>query len=115
MHIDRFRFGRVRIDGEVFTRDLLIVGGVVHCPWWRRAGGHVFAPDDLEPIINAAPDVVCLGTGAIGMVTVADATIAAFEAVQTEVVIGRTGAVIETFNRLDAAGSNVAAAFHLTC
>jgi len=49
------------------------------------------------------------------MVTVADATIAAFEAVQTEVVIGRTGAVIETFNRLDAAGSNVAAAFHLTC
>jgi hypothetical protein len=115
MHIDRFRFGSIRIDGVEYTQDVIILGGVVSCPWWRKAGGHVFAPGDLRSLIDAAPDVVCLGTGAVGMVTVEDAAEAAFEAVGTEVIIDRTGSIIETFNRLSADGRNVAAALHLTC
>ena len=113
--IYRFRFGGVRIDGVSYSKDLIIVGGVVHCPWWRTAGGHVFAPVDLANIIEAAPEVVCLGTGAIGMVKVEEATIEAFETAGTRVIIDRTGAVIEEFNRLSAGGENVAAALHLTC
>lgn len=115
MHIDRFRFGSIRIDGVDYTKDVLIVGGVVHSPWWRSAGGHVFAPSDLANLIDAAPDVVCLGTGAVGMVRVEDATIRAFEAAGTEVVIDRTGPVIEVFNRLAAERRDVGAALHLTC
>ena len=115
MHIDRFRFGSVRIDGVDYRKDLVILGGVVHCPWWRTAGGHVFAAADLANVVDAAPDAVCLGTGAIGMVEVEDALIAAFEDVGTEVFIDRTAAVIEDFNRLTDEGRNVAAALHLTC
>ena len=115
MHIDHFRFGNVRIDGMDYSKDVIIVGGVVHSPWWRTAGGHVFAPIDLANIIEAAPKTVCLGTGAVGMVKVDDATIKAFEAIGTEIVIDRTGRVIEEFNRLTAEGRNVAAALHLTC
>jgi hypothetical protein len=115
MHIDRFRFGSVRIDGVDYTRDLVILGGVVQSPWMRRAGGHVFAPVDLANVIDAAPEVVCLGTGAVGMVTVETATIDAFEAVGTEVVVDRTGRIIAVFNRLVGEGRDVAAALHLTC
>jgi len=115
MHIDRFRFGSVRIDGTDYTQDLIILGGVVQSPWRREAGGHIFAPADLSKIIDAAPDVVCLGTGAVGMVTIEEATITAFEAVGTEVIVDRTGKIIEVFNTLVAEGRNVAAALHLTC
>jgi len=115
MHIDRFRFGSVRIDGVDYSEDVIIVGGVVHSPWWRTAGGHVFAPVDLANIIEAAPGIMCLGTGAVGMVTVGDETIKAFEAVGTEVIVDRTGPVIEIFNTLVADGRDVAAALHLTC
>lgn len=115
MHIDRFRFGSVRIDGVDYTKDVVILGGVVQSPWHRSAGGHVFAPVDLANLIEAAPDAVCLGTGAIGMAKVENATIESFETVGTEVIIDRTGPVIEVFNRLSAEGRNVAAALHLTC
>ena len=115
MHIDRFRFGSVRIDGVDYTKDLVILGGVVRSPWRRTAGGHVFAPVDLANLNGAAPSVVCLGTGAIGMVKVEIATIEAFEAAGTEVIIDRTGTVIESFNRLSTEGRDVAAALHLTC
>lgn len=115
MRIDRFRFGSVRIDGVDYTHDLVILGGVVQSPWVRQAGGHVFAPVDLAKLIDAAPEVVCLGTGAVGMVTVEAATIDAFEAAGTEVIVDRTGKVIEVFNRLVGEGRDVAAALHLTC
>jgi hypothetical protein len=115
VRIDRFRFGSVRIDGVHYSEDLVILGGVVHSPWWRTAGGHVFAPNDLANVIEAAPEVVCLGTGAVGMVKVEEATIEAFRKAGTRVVIDRTGAVVEIFNRLVAEGREVAAALHLTC
>ncbi len=108
MRIDHYRFGNVRIDGVTYSKDVIIVGGVVHSPWWRTAGSHA-------NIIEAAPDIVCLGTGAIGMVTVEEETIAAFERIGTEVVVDRTGRVIEAFNRFSAEGRNLAAALHLTC
>jgi hypothetical protein len=115
VRIDHYRFGTLRIDGVAYSKDMIIVGGVVHSPWRRTAGSHVFAPVDLVNIIEAAPDIVCLGTGAVGMVTVEDETIAAFEKIGTEVVIDRTGRVVEAFNRFSAEGRNVAAALHLMC
>lgn len=115
MRIDRFRFGSVRIDGVDYTHDLIILGGVVQSPWVRTAGGHVFAPVDLAKLIDAAPEFVCLGTGAVGMVTIETATFEAFESAGTEVVVDRTGKVIEIFNALVGEGRDVAAALHLTC
>ena len=115
MRIDHFRFGNVRIDGVAYSEDMIIVGGVVRSPWWRTAGNHIFAPVDLANIIEAAPEIVCLGTGAIGMATIEEETIAAFERIGAEVVVDRIGRVIEAFNRFSAEGRDVAAALHLTC
>jgi hypothetical protein len=115
MQIEHYSFGRIRIDGQDYDKDVLIVGGVVHSPWWRDAGGHVFAPQDLGMLIEAAPEVVCLGTGSFGRVKVLDETLQAFADAGTRVVQGRTDQVVEELNRLAAEGRDVAGALHLTC
>jgi hypothetical protein len=115
MRIDSYNFGRIRIDGADYGKDLIILDGQVHSPWWREAGGHLFAPADLQLVIAAAPEVVCLGTGYFGRVRIDEATMAAFAESGTEVVVDRTGAIVERFNRLVDADRDVAAALHLTC
>lgn len=115
MHIEDYGFGRIRIDDVSYTKDVIILHREVVSPWWREAGGHVFAAEDLTAVIEAAPEVVCLGTGAFGRVTVEPATLEAFARRGTEVVQLRTGRAVEEFNRLVADGRDVAAALHLTC
>ena len=115
MHIDSYSFGRICIDGVDYGMDVIILGGDVHSPWWREAGSHVFARNDLHTVIAAAPEVVCLGTGYFGLVRVDEATLAALSDAGTEVVMDRTGPVVERFNQLVDDGRGVAAALHLTC
>jgi hypothetical protein len=115
MHIDSYGFGRIRIDGADYEQDVLLVRERVLSPWWREAGGHVYAPEDLEPLITLAPEVVCLGTGYFGRVTVQEATVEAFRVAGSQVVVARTGRVVEEYNRLVEEGCDAAAALHLTC
>ena len=115
MRIDSYGFGRIRIDGVGYTKDVIILRGETHSPWWRGAGGHVFAPGDLAMVVEAAPEVVCLGTGAFGRVRVEPTALEAFAHCGTEVVQHRTARAVEEFNRLVAEGRDVAAALHLTC
>ena len=115
MHIDSYGFGRIRIDGVDYSDDVVIHHGRVHAPWWRQGGGHRFAPADLEMVISDPPEVVCLGTGAMGRVRVDEETLAALAHAGIEVVVDRTGLAVERFNRLVEAGRDAAAALHLTC
>ena len=87
MHIDSYTFGCIRIDGIDYSKDVIIAGGEVRSQWWRDAGSHVFVPSDLQTVISAKPDVVCLGTGNYGRVKVEDATLEALRAAGSEVVV----------------------------
>jgi hypothetical protein len=115
VHIDSYAFGRITIDGHEYGSDLIILDGTVRAPWWRQAGGHVFAPEDLAEVIGAAPEVVLLGTGYLGMVQVRAETVAALEAAGATVVADRTGRIVDEFNRIAGEGRDVAACLHLTC
>ena len=115
MHIDSYSFGRIRIDGIDYSKDVILLRGEVRSPWWRAAGGHVFAPTDLEGVVAAAPEIVVLGTGYFGRVKVLDETLTAFADAGSEVVVERTGNAVKSFNRLAAEGRDVTAALHLTC
>jgi len=115
MRIDSYSFGRIRVDGVDYTKDVIILRGEVISPWWRDAGGHVFAPGDLGVVVEAAPAVMCLGTGAFGRVRVEPATLEALARCGTEVIQHRTARAVEAFNRLAADDRDVAAALHLTC
>jgi hypothetical protein len=115
MHIDAYDFGRIEIDGQIYTKDLLIVRGEVRSPWWREAGGHVYAPRDLGDLIEAAPELVVLGTGYHGSVQVTGETREVFERMGSTVVELPTAGAVDEINRAAAAGRDLAAALHLTC
>jgi hypothetical protein len=115
MHIDKYAFGHIRVDGRDYSRDVILLGGEVKGPWWREAGGHVYAKQDLAEVLAAAPEVVVLGTGYFGRVKVLDETLEALAESGSEIVVERTGGAVEAYNRFVAEGRDVAAALHLTC
>ena len=115
MHIDSYSFGSIQIDGKNYASDVVLLGGDVKSPWWREAGGHVYAVEDFEDVVAAAPDVVVLGTGYFGRVKVLDETLTALAEAGSEIVVEKTGGAVECFNRSAEEGRDVAAALHLTC
>lgn len=115
MFIESYSFGLIRIDGMDYRKDVIVLGDEILSPWWREAGGHVFAPEDLQVLISAAPPVVCLGTGYWGKVKVEQSTLEALTNVGSKVFVERTPAAVDEFNRISRSGDDVAAALHLTC
>jgi hypothetical protein len=115
MQIESYSFGTIRIDGRVYSTDVVLLGDDVKNPWWREAGGHVYAVEDLSEVLEAAPEVVVLGTGYFGRVKVLDETIEALAKAGSEIVVEKTGGAVEYYNRFTTEGRDVAAALHLTC
>jgi hypothetical protein len=103
MHIDSYSFGSIQIDGKGYAMDVILMGG------------HVYAVEDFEDLLAAAPEVVVLGTGYFGRVKVLDETLTALAEAGSEIVVERTGGAVEAFNRFAGEGRDVAAALHLTC
>jgi len=114
MHIDACTFGRMVVDGKAYTSDLLLLCDDVRSDW-RRAHGHSLYEYDLKDILDAAPDVLVIGTGFRGRMRVPPETWEALWAAGIEVIIERTDLAAKTHNLLVDEGRNVAAAFHLTC
>ncbi|MEA1932944.1 MAG: Mth938-like domain-containing protein [Thermodesulfobacteriota bacterium] len=47
--IDNYSFGKIVINGQVYTSDLKIVKGRVYSGWWRKSG-HSVSIDDVTDI-----------------------------------------------------------------
>ena len=114
MHIDSYQFGRIVIDGTAYTTDCLIIAGAVHPDWWRKQG-HMLSADDLAPIVQAAPSVLVIGTGASAMMKVPDETGEFLERHNIRTQVLDTHKAVTRLNKLAGAGESVAAALHLTC
>jgi hypothetical protein len=111
--IESYRFGHVVIDGQVHTKDVIILPDHVIGGWWRREG-HTLLPDDLEAVLAAAPEVLVVGKGAFGRMQVAWKTKEALQAAGIDLIAESTGEAAETYNRLRGEKA-VAAALHLSC
>ena len=62
MKIQNYEFGRVKIDGETYNNDVIILPDRVVPDWWRKSGHEVHI-EDIEEILRAAPEVLIVGTG----------------------------------------------------
>lgn len=118
--IDRYEFGKMTFNGQLYSKDLIIVGKKVACDnWWRAAGGHVFAKRDLERFVDRhKPRIIVFGMGHDNLVKFEDGCLAWLESEGITIVAGATGEVVGNFNRmLDAEQPGVVlmGAFHLTC
>jgi hypothetical protein len=114
MRIESYGFGKIVIEGSSYTKDVIVLPGRVLSPWWRREG-HSLEPADLEEVVGEAPEVLVVGTGAMGVMKVPDSTVSWLGSKGIEVRAMRTGSAVEEFNALSASGRKAAAALHLTC
>lgn len=115
MSVDSYSFGRISIDGQVHSRDVLILPSqAVWSPWWRKEG-HSLALEDLEAVLDEAPDTLVIGTGYYGNMEVPDRTLEGLRQRGIEPWIARTGEAVAELNRLQRHSASVAAALHLTC
>ena len=69
--IESYSFGRIIIDGQEYTSDLIIYPDKIDSKWWRLKG-HLLQIDDLRDILEYNPDVLVIGTGAHGLMEVSE-------------------------------------------
>jgi len=130
-HIEDYRFGRIVIDGQSYSRDVIIYPDHVDGAWWRKEG-HRLAPEDLPELLRLPPhdssgglsphgssggqppEVLVVGQGNPGLMAVPPETRKRFEAVGITVIVEPTPRACETYNRLRQSKRTVAA-LHLTC
>jgi hypothetical protein len=110
--LEDYSFGRIVVDGEEETRDLIVLPNRVLTNWWRR-DGHSLAIDDFSEIEGELPEKLILGTGAYGRLRPPRAVIEELERRGIDVEILHTDEAVRRYGELDE--RRTAAALHLTC
>ena len=113
MQIDHYSVGIITIEGKVYTSDVIIYPDRVDPSWWRKEG-HYLQKIDLADIVAVKPDMLIVGTGAHGVMSVPESTLAFLAAQKIDVIIEKTAKAVELFNN-HPQGTKVVAALHLTC
>ncbi|MFQ5852840.1 MAG: Mth938-like domain-containing protein [Candidatus Binatia bacterium] len=111
--IESYCFGEIVISGEYHRVDILIFPDRIRGQWWRKEG-HRLAPEDLEEVLLAPPEVLVIGQGSSGCISVPAETLKRLQDVGIKVVAQRTYEACDTYNRLSEK-QKVVASLHLTC
>ena len=112
--IESYHFGRITIDGQTYRSDVILYPDRVDSQWWRKEG-HKLQLADIQPLLEARPRWLVIGTGAYGLMKVTPEVIEAAEAAGIQLVSERTKRACERYNALCQQSEDVIAALHLTC
>ena len=110
--IDRYEFGRIVVNGNEHSRDLIILPDRVVGNWWRR-DGHALVTDDLRDVLDDLPAHLVVGTGAHGQLRPDPGTIEQLQTRGVTVEALPTDQAVRRYGELDP--GRTAAALHLTC
>lgn len=111
--IEDYGFGRIVIDGETYTADIIVTPDGVIENWWRK-DGHSLCPEDLEGVLGPQFEVVIIGSGASGLLQVPQETRLWLAGRGISFFALPTQAACDRYNELAGSGK-VIAALHLTC
>jgi hypothetical protein len=111
--IEAYRFGSIVVDGQTYERDLIILPDRVVSNWWRERS-HKLKASDLDAILRAQPEVLVVGQGAYGRMSVSGKAARALKEAGIELVAEPTKRAVETYNHCRKQ-RRAAAALHLTC
>ena len=114
MKIDSYSFGRIVINGQVYTSDVIIYRGRMDASWWRKEGRRLHS-EDIADVLNEHPDSIIIGTGYDGVMAVPKEVLAYIASQGTEVIVEKTAKAVELYNALQGKKKHVIAALHLTC
>jgi hypothetical protein len=110
--IEGYRFGRVMVDGQEQTRDVIVLPNRV-VTGWRRREGHALVLEDLEDVLSELPKLLLVGTGATGQMVPEPKALETLRGRGIHVEAMRTDEAVRRYGQLDPA--TTAAALHLTC
>src|ERR671914_2484714 len=110
--IDDYAFGRIVVDGQEHSRDVILLPHRVVANWWRK-DGHGLVIEDLAEVIADLPPVLVLGSGAYGRMRPDPSTLEELQRRGIKVEVLQTGDAVDRYRELDPAST--AAALHLTC
>jgi hypothetical protein len=110
--IQDYRFGRIVIDGEEQTRDVIVLPDRVVTNWWR-GDGHKLVLNDLDDVLEELPRHLVVGTGAYGQLRPEPETLDQLRERGIVVEALPTAEAVRRYGELDPL--RTAAALHLTC
>ena len=110
--LEDYSFGRIVVDGEEQTRDLIVTPDRVVTNWWRREG-HSLCLEDLADVEGELIGTLVLGTGAHGQLRPPQAVLDELARRGVRVEAMPTDEAVRRYGELDPA--QTAAALHLTC
>lgn len=113
MKITHYSFGRITVNGNTYTSDVIIYPDRVDSSWWRKEG-HLLQTADIKDVMTAKLPVLIIGTGAYGAMKVPEKTLDYLKSNGVEVHYYNTGKAVELYNRI-APKKPAVAALHLTC
>jgi hypothetical protein len=111
--IEGYRFGRITIDGQQHTNDLIILPDRIVTHWWRETG-HELRPIDVEAVLDAEPELLVVGTGAYGRMRVTDETRRVLQDAGIRLIVQPTDDAVQTYEQ-KAGETRLAFALHVTC
>jgi len=112
--IEHYSFGRMTIQGRVFTDDVLICRDMLVSPWWRKQG-HVVQIKDVHDLLAYDPEVIILGQGDPGQMKASRELLDHVQALGIELIQKPSREAVQLFNRRLDHGEHVCGGFHLTC
>lgn len=112
-NIENYRFGRIVITGNAYTKDVIIFSDRVMANWWREQGHRLSIPD-LKEVVDAEPEVLVIGRGSVKRMKVPPQVQEQLEKKGIRVIAQSTDEAVQTYNRLREK-KDVVAALHLTC
>jgi hypothetical protein len=114
LKIETSSFGLMVINGKEYRSDLIVCpDGRVEDSWWRGSG-HRLTADDINGLIESAPEVIIVGTGVNGMLRPAPGLAELLSEKEIELIPLSNQKAVECFNELSSE-KKVGACFHLTC
>ena len=111
--IDSYKFGKMVVEGRVYSSDLIIYPDRIDSSWWRKSG-HRLCLEDIKEILEEKPEILVVGTGAYGLMRVDKEVKDYAQAEGIELIVDKTKNAVQKFNEL-ASQKKTIGAFHLTC
>ncbi len=117
MHIDFYEFGRIKIDGKYYDRDVIILPGHVISPWIKTRSHYIDAIElfEIQEIFEEKPDAIVIGTGSHGVFNVSPDVEEFLRDKNVGCFVQKTFSACDTYNNLISKNKKVVALLHLTC
>jgi hypothetical protein len=110
--IEEYSFGRIVVDGQEETADVIVLPDRIVSNW-RRRDGHSLVLEDLDDVLDELPERLVIGTGANGRLHPDPVTLELLRQRGIDVEALPTEDAVRRYGELNPAAT--AAALHLTC